>query len=186
MSDASSLSSRISGRYATAVFELASEANTIPAVEADLAALSAALDESAELRDLISSPIYSRDEQAGAMAAVSKKMGLGPVVTNTLALLASKRRLFILPQLIVGVQELAAKARGEVTAEVISAVALSDDQRNKLAETLKATVGKDVAINVNVDESIIGGLIVKMGSKMIDNSIASKLANLQNAMKEVG
>ncbi|HSF93260.1 MAG TPA: F0F1 ATP synthase subunit delta [Paracoccaceae bacterium] len=186
MSDASSLSSRISGRYATAVFELASEANTIPAVEADLAALSAALDVSAELRDLISSPIYSRDEQAGAMAAVSKKMGLGPVVTNTLALLASKRRLFILPQLIVGVQELAAKARGEVTAEVISAVALSDDQRNKLAETLKATVGKDVAINVNVDESIIGGLIVKMGSKMIDNSIASKLANLQNAMKEVG
>lgn len=186
VSDASSLSSRISGRYATAVFELAKEANNLPAVEADLDALSAALDASAELRDLISSPIYAREDQAKAMAAISAKMSLGPVATNTLALLASKRRLFILPDLIKAVKDLAAKDRGEVSADVVSAVALTDGQRAKLAETLKASVGKDVAINVKVDENIIGGLIVKLGSKMIDNSIAAKLSKLQNAMKEVG
>ncbi len=120
------------------------------------------------------------------MAALSKEMGLGAEVANTVALMASKRRLAVLPSVIAGVHALAAEARGEVSADVVAAKALTKTQQEKLAKALKASVGKDVTINMSVDESIIGGLIVKMGSKMIDTSIASKLSNLQNAMKEVG
>ena len=186
MSDASSLTSGIAGRYATALFEIATEGKKLKAVEGDLDALAAALDCSAELTDLISSPIYSREQQSAVMADVCKKMGLGTQVSNTVALMSSKRRLFALPALIVGVKALAAAARGEVTAEVTAAKALTKAQQESLAKALKKSVGKDVTINMSVDEDIIGGLIVKMGSKMIDTSIASKLANLQNAMKEVG
>ncbi len=100
--------------------------------------------------------------------------------------MASKRRLFVLPDLIAGVKALAADARGEISADVTAAKALTKAQQESLAKALSKSAGKDVTINMAVDESIIGGLIVKMGSKMIDTSVASKLANLQNAMKEVG
>ncbi len=186
VSDARSLVSGVAGRYATALYEIAQEANSLEQVEADLRALSAALEHSAELRDLISLPVFSRSVQGGAMAALSREMGLGREVANTIALMASKRRLAELPAVIAAVQALAAEARGEVTAEVTAAKALTKAQQEKLAKALKASVGKDVAIDMSVDESLIGGLIVKMGSKMIDTSVASKLANLQNAMKEVG
>ena len=186
MSDTSSLTSGVAGRYATALFEIATEASVLPAVEADLDALAAALDESAELRDLISSPIYSRAQQGNVMAELSKQMKIGSKVANTVALMASKRRLFVLPQMIAAVKALAADARGEVSAEVTAAKKLTKAQQESLASALSKSVGKDVTIDMSVDESIIGGLIVKMGSKMIDTSVASKLANLQNAMKEVG
>ncbi len=186
VSDASSLTSGVAGRYATALFELANEGKSLPAVESDLDALAAAIDESAELRDLLISPIYTREQQGAVMAELSKKMKFGAVVTNTVALMATKRRLFALEAVIAGVKALAADARGEVTAEVTAAKALTKAQQEALAKALKKSVGKDVAINMSVDESIIGGLIVKVGSKMIDTSIASKLSNLQNAMKEVG
>jgi len=186
VSDASSLTSGVAGRYATALFEIANEASVLPAVEADLTALEAALGENAELRDLISSPIYTREQQSNVMAELIKQMNIGSEVGNTVALMATKRRLFVLPQLITAVKALASQARGEISADVTAAKKLTKAQQESLAKALSKSVGKDVTINMAVDESIIGGLIVKMGSKMIDTSVASKLSNLQNAMKEVG
>jgi len=181
-----SFSHGIAGRYATALFEIAKEDKAIATVEKDLDALDAALSDSADLQSLIASPIYSREEQAGAMAALGKKMKLSKSVTNTIGLMASKRRLFALPAFVASVKSLIAAERDEIMAEVTSAKALTKTQSDKLAATLKKRFGKDIKINATVDESIIGGLIVKVGSKMIDSSIASRLANLQKAMKEVG
>ena len=113
-------------------------------------------------------------------------MGLGEIVGNTLRLMASKRRLFVLPQLITSLRGLIAEEKGEVTAEVRSAKELTPAQRDALAAKLKASIGKDVKLKTTVDETLIGGLVVKVGSKMIDTSIRSKLAALQNTMKEVG
>ena len=113
-------------------------------------------------------------------------MGLGDTLTNTLRLMAQNRRLFVVPGMIAQVKGLIAAERGEVTAEVTSAKPLSEDQTQALARTLKESVGKDVRLEVTVDESLIGGLVVKVGSRMIDTSLRAKLANLQNVMKEVG
>ncbi|SIS90024.1 F0F1 ATP synthase subunit delta [Phaeovulum vinaykumarii] len=186
MSKPASISAAVAGRYASAVFDLSREAGALDALEADVAALEAALAESAELRDVIASPVYSRDAQGRAIVAVARKMGLTATVANTLALMASKRRLFALPQLLVALKGLIAEAKGEMTADVVSATPLSSAQSEKLSAALKAQTGKTVKLNVAVDEGLIGGLIVKLGSKMIDTSVRSKLASLQNAMKEVG
>lgn len=169
-----------------AVFELAQEGNSLPAIEADIDAIAAALAESADLRDLINSPLYTREQQGAAIAAVAAKAGLSQTITNTFALMAQHRRLFVLPQFVIAMRDMIADAKGEVTAEVTAAKALTKEQSTKLAKTLSAKVGKTVKINATVDESLIGGLVVKVGSKMIDTSIRSKLAALQNAMKEVG
>ena len=186
MSESASISSGIASRYATAVFELAREGKKLPALESDVAALEGALADSEDLRDLIASPVYTRDDKTAAIGAIAKKMGLSDLVSNTLSLMASKGRLFVLPQLLTAVREAVARHKGEVTAEIRSAKALTKAQQEKLAATLKKSVGKDVKINTTVDESLIGGLVVKVGSKMIDSSIASKLSSLKNAMKEVG
>lgn len=186
MSEPASISTGIANRYATAMFGLARDENALASLETDVDALDAAIRESADLRDLITSPIYSRDEQAQGIAAVAKAMDLSPHVSNLLALLASKRRLFVLPHLIRVLREMIAAEKGEVTAEVTSAKALTKTQADRLAKSLSAQSGKDVKIVATVDESLIGGLIVKIGSKMIDTSIASKLRALQNTMKEVG
>ena len=130
--------------------------------------------------------IYGREDQGRAIDAIAKKAGLMPVMQNVLSLMASKRRLFVVPAMIEQLREMIADEKGEVTAEVVSAQALSPAQAEELSKTLKAQVGKDVKINATVDESLIGGLVVKVGSKMIDTSIRSKLNSLQNAMKEVG
>ncbi|MBS8271614.1 ATP synthase F1 subunit delta, partial [Halomonas litopenaei] len=135
---------------------------------------------------LLTSPLYSREQQSGGIVAIAKKMKLSDTTSNVLALLASKRRLFVLPQLIAVLQDMLSEERGEVTAKVTTAKALTKAQAEKLAKTLKAQVGKSITIKETVDESIIGGLIVKVGSKMIDTSIASKLNALQSKMKEVG
>ncbi|WP_106262930.1 F0F1 ATP synthase subunit delta [Donghicola tyrosinivorans] len=186
MSEPASISLGIAQRYASAVFGLAIETSALDAVENDVDALAAALDESADLRDLISNPVYSREQQSAAISAVASKMGLSATVANTLALMASKRRLFVLPQLVTALREKIAAHKGEVTAEVVSATELTQAQKDKLAEALKESVGKTVKVNAAVDETLIGGLVVKVGSKMIDTSIRSKLSALQNAMKEVG
>ena len=186
MSEPASISTGIAGRYAKAIFELAREDGKLDALEADLGALEAALADSADFRDLIGSPIYSRDQQARAIKVLAGKMGLTAIVTDTLGLMAGNRRLFVLPQLVATLRGLIAEEKGEVTAEVTAASALSGAQQDKLAATLTKNVGKDVKINMSVDEGLIGGLIVKVGSKMIDTSIRSKLAALQNTMKEVG
>ncbi len=186
MSESASISGGIAARYAKAVFEIAKETSNLDSLEGNLDELAGALSDSADLRDLISSPVYSRQAQGDAIAAVAERMGLIPVLRNTLGLMAQKRRLFVLPQLVRTLREMLAAEKGEVTAEVTSATALTDAQTAKLAETLKAQVGSDVKINTTVDESLIGGLVVKVGSKMIDTSIRAKLNSLQNAMKEVG
>jgi F-type H+-transporting ATPase subunit delta len=186
VSETASTSTGIAARYAAAVFDLASEANAIPTLEADVDALDAALGISADLRDMIASPMISREDQSKAIGAVATRMGLSTLMANTLALLASKRRLFVLPQLVTALRGLIAAHKGEVTAEVVSATALTPDQTAKLIATLKARVGKDVKLKASVDEGLIGGLVVKLGSTMIDTSIRAKLAALKNAMKEVG
>ncbi|PWR00910.1 F0F1 ATP synthase subunit delta [Meridianimarinicoccus roseus] len=186
MSEPASISTGIAERYAKAMFELAQSDNQIDALESDIDALDAALAESPEFADLVKSPLYSRKTQQDAVTALASAMGLSALASNTLALMASKRRLFVLPQLVRALREMIADEKGVVTAEVAAATALSEEQTRKLAETLKAKVGKDVTIKTTVDESLIGGLVVKVGSRMIDMSVAAKLANLQHAMKEVG
>jgi F-type H+-transporting ATPase subunit delta len=186
VSEPVSISTGIAARYAVALFDLAKDDKALDRLEADVDALAAALDASADLRGVIASPILSREDQAGAIAAVAAKMGLSQLTANTLALMAAKRRLFVLPQLLSDLRARIADEKGEVTADVASAAPLSDAQAAALSETLKKSVGKTVKLNVTVDEGLIGGLVVKVGSKMIDTSIRSKLASLQNAMKEVG
>lgn len=186
MSEPASISTGIAARYATALFELARETGGLGALEADVSALQVALTESADLRSLISSPVYSRDDQGRAVAAISKEMALMGLTSNTLKLMAANRRLFVLPQLLVVLRDQIAAAKGEVTADVIAAKALSAKQATALAKALSKSFDKKVQLNVAVDQSLIGGLVVKVGSKMIDTSIRSRLAALQNAMKEVG
>ena len=185
MSEPASISTGIAARYATAIFELAKDGSALDALDADIRTLDAALSESADLRALIASPVYSRDAQARAMLALGERMGLSDVLRNTLGLMASKRRLFVLPQVLRALEGLLAEERGEMTAEVTAARPLSDAQQQKLVETLKARMGKEIKLRTSVDESLIGGLVVKVGSRMIDTSIRSKLAALQNTMKEV-
>ena len=186
VSETASTASGIAGRYALAVFDLVREAKGVKALEADVAALQAALNDSADFRALIASPVYGREEQGAAVGAIAKKMKLSGILANTLGLMAANRRLFVLPQLLTTLTAMIAEEKGEVTADVTAAADLTAAQSKKLAASLKASVGKDVKLNVSVDESLIGGLIVKVGSKMIDTSIRSKLASLQNVMKEVG
>ncbi|MDF1854474.1 F0F1 ATP synthase subunit delta [Pseudooceanicola sp.] len=186
MSEPASISSGIAARYATAVFDIAKDDKGLAALETDIDTLDAAMGESADFRDLLSSPIYTRDEQAQAVAALADAMGLSATVKNTLGLMATKRRLFVLPQLVAALRAAIAEHKGEVMAEVVSAKSLTKAQAEKLSKTLAATVGKDVKIKATVDESLIGGLVVKVGSRMIDTSIRAKLAALQNVMKEVG
>lgn len=186
MAEPQSISTGIAARYATALFELSKEEKGLAALEADTDGIDAALKDSADFRAFISSPIHSRGDQEKAIGALAEAMKLGPMVVNTLRLMAQKRRLFTLPALVRELRARIAEEKGEVTADVASATALTDAQKDKLAATLKAAVGKDVKLNLSVDDSLIGGLVVKVGSQMIDTSIRSKLAALQNTMKEVG
>jgi F-type H+-transporting ATPase subunit delta len=186
VSEPASISSGIASRYATALFDLAKEDKALKVLEADTSALEAALVASPALAAMIASPIISRDEQTGAITAIAAKMGLAPLMAHTLALMGANRRLFVLPQFIADLRARISAEKGEMTAEVIAAKALTAAQSKKLAATLKAKVGKDIILKTTVDESLIGGLVVKLGSTMIDTSIKAKLAALQNAMKEVG
>ncbi len=187
VSGTASISSGIAQRYATALFELATEDKSgLSSLEKDVDSLSSALADSADFREVISSPVYTRDDQERAVGAVASAMKLSPLMSNTLALMATKRRLFVLPQFAAALRDLIADAKGEVTADVASARALTSSQADALAKALSSNVGKTVKLNATVDESLIGGLVVKVGSKMIDTSIRSRLAALQNVMKEVG
>lgn len=186
MSDGVSLVTGAAGRYATALFDLADEAGGLDAVESDLAQVAAALDDSADLRALIESPLYGREEQGRAIAAVCDKMGLGALTRNVIGLMAQKRRLMALPRMITDFNTLMADKRGEIAAEVASAHPLSDKQVDALKAEIKKAVGQDVTLNVTVDETLLGGLVVKVGSRMIDTSIRSRLAAMETAMKEVG
>lgn len=185
MPEAASISTSIAGRYAQAVFDLSREEGGLASLEADLGLLEGALAESAELRRLIASPIYSREEQAAALAAIGQRLGLSRTMLNTLALMAQKRRLFVVPQLLAALRSRLSEARGEVAAEVVSAQPLTADQQARLTQTLSASAGKAVRLQTRVDPSLIGGLVVRLGSRMIDTSVAAQLGQLQNMMKEV-
>ncbi|MEL7298754.1 MAG: F0F1 ATP synthase subunit delta [Pseudomonadota bacterium] len=186
MSEPTSISNGIAARYATAVFELAKDGKALPALETDITSLNEALHGSDDLRGFFNSPVYSRDEMEKAVVAFVEKAGFSDIIKNTLALMAQNRRLFVVPAFVERVKALLAEEKGEVTAEVITSKALTKTQADKLAKVLKAQVGKDVNMEASVDESLIGGMIVKVGSRMVDTSIRSKLAALQNTMKEVG
>lgn len=175
----------VAGRYASALFELAEEANQVRQVEADLKSLQGLLDESTELKRMVRSPVFSSEDQGRAIAAVAQKAGLAPLVVNFLKVLARNRRLFAVGDMIRTFLTLAARQRGEVNAEVASAHPLTDEQLSTLKETLRASAGKDVNLITRVDPTLLGGLIVKMGSRMIDSSLRTKLTSLKTAMKEV-
>lgn len=185
VSEPASISFGIAERYATAMFEISKETKAVAKLEANINDLISALDQSADLQDLISSPVLSRNDQKNAILAIADRMKFIPVMRNGLGVMAKKRRLFIVPPLLDRLRSLIAEDKGEVTVEVTSPKALTDAQADNLVKTLKASVGKDVNIKATVDESLIGGLVVKVGSKMIDTSIAARLNSLQNAMKEV-
>ncbi len=184
VSEPASISTGIADRYASAVFELMKEAKALETLEKDVDALGAAISESDDLKSLLHSPIYSRDQQEAAIGALAAKMGLSETVVNTLKLMAQNRRLFVVPALLTDLREKIAEEKGEITADVTAAKALTKTQSDKLAKVLKDRFGSDVKLNQSVDESLIGGLVVKVGSKMIDTSIRSKLDALQNTMKE--
>ncbi len=183
MANTSGISASLAGRYATALFELASEKKALPQVEESLAGLAAALAESDDLKALTTDPSVTRDDAKKAVAAVAKKMKLDALTANTLGVLADNRRLSELGAVAAAFQTLAADARGEVTADVTSARALTAAQKKELAAKLKARMGSDVAINEIIDPSILGGLTIKVGSEMIDSSIQTRLNSLATAMK---
>jgi F-type H+-transporting ATPase subunit delta len=173
----------LAGRYASSLFGLARDEKQIDAVGRSLDSLSQALADSREFGQLIASPLVDRQEAAGAFAAIASKLNLDPVTTNFLGVLARNGRKGQLGDVIRLFRRLAAESRGETTAEVISAHALSDDQLSALKTQLKARAGRDVTIDARTDPDILGGLIVKMGSQMIDSSLKTKLNRLAQAMK---
>lgn len=176
----------MAGRYAAALFDLAKEERQLPQVEADLKAFQAMLDESADLRRLVRSPLISADDQAKALDALLAKAGFSELTTNFFKVIARNRRLFAVGDMLREFRALVARERGEVQADVVSAHPLTPDQLNALKDALRIQVGKDVQVNTRVDPALLGGLIVKVGSKMIDSSLRTKLDNLKVAMKGLG
>jgi F-type H+-transporting ATPase subunit delta len=173
----------LAGRYASALFDLASENGKVTAVEKDLGTLSAALGESAELRSATTNPQLSRGAQGAVMAALAKKMKLSPLTANFLGVLADNRRLAALPAIIAAFKAIAAGQRGEVSARVVSAHPLSDAQLSALKDKLTARQGRTVMLSAEVDPDLLGGLVVTIGSQRIDASIRTRLNSLAQAMK---
>ncbi|WP_439401944.1 F0F1 ATP synthase subunit delta [Bradyrhizobium sp. DASA03068] len=178
--------SGVSGRYATALFELARDQNLVDAVKADLDKFEALLNESADLKRLVRSPVFAADAQSKALSAVLDKAGIAGIAANFLKVLTANRRLFAVADVIRAYRALVAKFKGETTADVTVAEALSDKNLDALKVALKSVTGKDVALNVKIDPSIIGGLVVKLGSRMVDGSLRTKLNSIKHAMKEAG
>jgi F-type H+-transporting ATPase subunit delta len=178
--------SGMAGRYANALFELALEQNAVDSVQADLDSFKKLTTDNPDLARLVRSPVFSSEDQTKAITAVLAKAGIGGLAANFIRLAAKNRRLFAVADMARGFKLLAARHRGEATADVTVAEALSEAHLASLKEALKSVTGKDVALNVNVDPAIIGGLIVKLGSRMIDTSLRTKLNSMKHAMKEVG
>lgn len=173
------------GRYASALFDLARDEGKIAEVEAGLREFQAMLASSPDLMRLIKAPVYSAEEQEKAITALASRAEISGLAANFIQLVARNRRLFILPDTISAFLSLAARARGEVEARVTSAQPLTAAQIETLKDSLKASVGKDVKLDLDVDPALLGGLVVKVGSRMIDSSLRTKLASLKTRMKEV-
>jgi F-type H+-transporting ATPase subunit delta len=178
--------SGMAGRYASALFELANEAGQVDQVQADLARFTAMLEGSEDLKRLVKSPVFSSEDQAKAVSALLAKADIGGLAANLLKVVAANRRLFAVEGIIRGFNALVAKSRGEIVAEVTVAEALSPTHASSLSSALKDVLGKEPKIDVKVDPAILGGLIVKVGSRMIDTSLRTKLNAIRTAMKEVG
>lgn len=183
MENSSGITASLQGRYASALFDLASEKGVVSAVESDLDKLGEAIAQSDDLAALIRNPQVSRDDAAKAIGAVAGLLGLSPLTGNFLGTLAGNRRLAALPEIVRAFAAIAAAQRGEVTAEVTSAHPLSDAQVTELAAKLKAREGKEIKIKAKVDPELLGGLVVKIGSRQIDGSIRTRLNSLAQAMK---
>ena len=177
--------SGLAGRYATALFDLADQQQALDAVAGDLITLRQMIEESPDLARLIRSPVLSRDAQGRAMTALTEKAALGTTVRNFVSVVAQNRRLFALTSIIKGFLGLLAARRGEVTAEVTAAQALTEGQLSAINEQLNRAIGSKVAVDVRVDPAIIGGLVVKVGSRMVDGSLRTKLTRLQLAMRGI-
>ncbi len=178
--------SSLAQRYASALFDLADEAKQLDAVANDLTTLRAAIDASSDLKRLIASPVLSRDSQSKAIMAVAQSLQISSLTANFVGVVAQKRRLAALPGMIAAFLAELSRRRGETTAEVVSATPLNEQQQARLADVLRGMVGGKVTIDARVDQEILGGLVVKVGSRMFDSSIRTKLQRLQLAMKGVG
>ena len=181
----SSVISGVAGRYASALFELAEESKAQDQVSGDLDTLAAMIDESEDLRRLIRSPVIPREDQARALQALLEKAEVGAMTRNFVGVVTSNRRLFALSDMIAAFRAMLAGQRGETTAEVTSAKPLSDAQTQAIKDALKRVLGTDVAIDATVDPGLLGGLVVKVGSRMVDSSLNTKLQQLRLAMKGV-
>ncbi|HSZ11614.1 MAG TPA: F0F1 ATP synthase subunit delta [Rhizomicrobium sp.] len=175
--------SGLAGRYALALFELAEEQKSIEVVERDLAALQKLIAESPDLDHLVRAPVFSREVQAKGIDAVLRRMEASPLTGRFVLLLASKRRLFALADMIRAFQRLVAAKRGEIAATVTSAHPMSDAQTEELKNILKAKLGREPRLETKVDPSLLGGLVVKVGSRMIDSSLRTNLEGLRTAMR---
>jgi F-type H+-transporting ATPase subunit delta len=173
----------LAGRYANALFELAQDQKAVDAVSGDLAGLRRALETSPDLARLVRSPVFSAEDHAKALKAILEKMGAHALSTKFVLLLAEKRRLFILTQAIASFESLVAKSRGETEAAVTSARPLNDDEISELKNVLKSKLGKEPRLHSKIDPTLLGGLIVKVGSRMIDSSLRTKLDGLRAVMK---
>ena len=180
-----SIVSNIASRYAAALFELAQESDALEAVESDLQALKSMIDDSADLSELLRSPLYSSDDKSKALGAVLEKAETGDLARRFVGLVIGNRRAFALRDMTVAFAQLAAAHRGEIVASVTSAVALNDAQVAALKSELSAAMKTDVSVDARVDDAILGGLVVRVGSRMIDSSLRTKLQNLKFAMRGV-
>jgi F-type H+-transporting ATPase subunit delta len=176
----------MAGRYAAALFDLAKEQRQLEQVERDVVSFQAMLDGSDDLRRLVRSPVVSADDQAKGLAAILDKAGISGLTANFLKLITRNRRLFAAADMLKGFRTLLARERGEVSADVASAHPLTPEQMQILSDTLRTSIGKNVRIDTRVDPSLLGGLIVKIGSRMIDSSLRTKLNNLKVVMKGIG
>ena len=186
MTDRSSSVSGVAERYASALFDLARDSTSIEKIEGELANVSGMLEGSPDFRRLVESPVFSAEEQERAIGSVADRAGITGLAGNFLRLVAKNRRLFAIPGIIRAFHEMAAKHRGEATAEVTSAHALRDEQVAALKAALKAKLGKDVTLQERVNPALLGGLVVKVGSRMIDTSLRTRLMNVKTQLKEVG
>jgi F-type H+-transporting ATPase subunit delta len=178
-----SLAAGLAGRYATALYELADEAKQLDAVASDLARIRAMIDESEDLRRVIASPLISREQQAKSIDALVSQAGIGDLTRRFVRIVASNRRLFALRSIVEVFNRMLAERRGELTAEVISAKPLSPQQAEAVNAALRGAVGRKVSMDLKVDPKLLGGLRVKVGSRLVDAWLASKLQRLQLAMK---
>jgi F-type H+-transporting ATPase subunit delta len=177
--------SGVPGRYATALFDLAQEEHAIESVGADLSRFQKLLDESEDLRRLVRSPVFSAEDQLAALDAILARADIGGLAANFIRLVTRNRRLFAIADMIKAYRALVALSKGEVAAEVTSAEPLADAHLEELKAAIKASNGRDVDLALKIEPAILGGLIVKVGSRMVDNSLKTKLQNLRIAMKGI-